>query len=72
MDEFFSGLMASFYLKVSSYIQLQSIKPATCCKIEAAIQRGSVKKAFKILQKSQENPCARISFLIKLYLKSRL
>ena len=33
----------------------------------AVVQRCSVKKAFlKILQNSQENTCARISFLIKL------
>ena len=41
--------------------------------IEAVIQRCFVKKVFlKILQKSQENPCARVSFLIKWQLKKRL
>ena len=34
---------------------------------EAVVQRCSVKKAFlKISQNSQENTCARVSFLIKL------
>ena len=48
-------------------------KASSCCKIEAVIQRCSVKKAFlKILQNLQENPCARVSFLIKLQLKKRL
>ena len=42
-------------------------KTSNCCKIEATIQRCSVKKIFfKILQNSQENRCARVSFLIKL------
>ena len=37
------------------------------CKIEAVIQRGTVKKVFlKILRNSQEKPCARVSFLIEL------
>ena len=44
---------------------------------EAVVQRRSIKKAFlKILQTSQENNCARVSFLIKLQpatlLKKRL
>ena len=35
--------------------------------IEAVAQRCSVKKVFlEILQNSQENTCARVSFLIKL------
>ena len=34
---------------------------------EAVVQRCSVKKVFlEISQNSQENPCARVSFLIKL------
>ena len=34
---------------------------------EAVVQRCSVKKAFlEISQNSQENTCARVSFLIKL------
>ena len=36
-------------------------------KTEAASQRCSAKKVFlEILQNSQENTCARVSFLIKL------
>ena len=36
---------------------------------EAVVQRCSVKKVFlKISQNSQENPCARVSLLIKLQL----
>ena len=35
--------------------------------IEAAVQRCSVKKVFfELLQNSQENTCARVSFLITL------
>ena len=33
---------------------------------EAVVQRCSVKKVLEILQNSQENTCARVSFLIKL------
>ena len=34
---------------------------------EAVVQRSSVKKMFlKVSQNSQENTCARVSFLIKL------
>ena len=36
--------------------------------IEAVTQRGSVKKVFlEIFQSSQENTCAIVSFLIKLF-----
>ena len=42
-------------------------KPRNCWKIEAVIQMFSVNKMFlKMLQNSQEHPCARVSFLIKL------
>ena len=35
--------------------------------MEAVVQRGSVKKVFlEISQNSQENTCARVSFLKKL------
>ena len=45
-------------------------KASNCCKIEAAIHRRSVKKLpLKILKNSQENPCARVSFL-KLQIKT--
>ena len=47
-------------------------RTSNCCKIEAVIQRCSVKVFLKILQNSEENPCARVSFLIKLQLKKRL
>ena len=48
-------------------------KASNCCKMEAVIQRYSLKKMFlKILENSRENPCARASFLIKLQLKKRL
>ena len=40
---------------------------------EAVAQKCSVKKVFlKILQNSQENTCARVSFLIKLQASSTL
>ena len=48
-------------------------KASNCCKIEAVIIRYSVKEVFlKILQNSQENPCARVSFSITLQLIKRL
>ena len=49
-------------------------KASKCGKIEAVIQRWCcVKKVFlKTWQNSQENPCTRVSFLIKLQLKKRL
>ena len=47
-------------------------KASHYCKIEAFIQNCSLKKVFlKILQNSQESPCARVS-LIKLQLKKKL
>ena len=54
MDEFFSQLMTS------SLIESCQLYKASNCKIEAVIQKCSAKKVFlKILQNSQENPCAR-------------
>ena len=48
-------------------------KASNCLKIEAAIQMCSVKIALlKILQNSQKNAYARVSFLIKLQLTKRL
>ena len=47
-------------------------RASNCCKIEAVIQRCSVKVFLKILQNSEENPCARVPFLIKLQLKKTL
>ena len=41
--------------------------------VEAVVQRCSVKKTFlEISQNSQENTCARVSFLIATLLKKRL
>ena len=41
--------------------------------IEAVVWRLSIEKVFlEILQHSQENTCARVSFLIKFFLKKRL
>ena len=70
MDEICSRIMTFHYLKVASYVKY---KARNYCKIEAVIQRFSVKKVFfKILQNSQGNPCARVSFLIKLHLRKRI
>ena len=60
------SLLESYQLIIAKY-------KANCCKIDAIIQRRSVKKLFlKILQSSQKKPCARVSLLIKLQLKKRL
>ena len=67
-----SLLMTSHYLKVASYIQLQIIKPATVVKKRSYPEVIYKKGVLKNLQNSQENPCASISFLIKLRLKKRL
>ena len=40
--------------------------------VEAVVQRCSVKKFLEISQNSQENTCARVSFLIKLIKKETL
>ena len=64
-----SLLMTSHYLKVASYIQLQIIKPATVVKKRSYPEVIYKKGVLKNLQNSQENPCASISFLIKLRLK---
>ena len=42
-------------------------KASNCCKIEAVIQRCYLKKVF--LQNPQENPCARVPFLMSCSLK---
>ena len=67
-----SLLMTSHYLKVASYIQMQIIKPATVVKKRSYPEVIYKKGVLKNLQNSQENPCASISFLIKLRLKKRL
>ena len=47
-------------------MRLLNLKQSTVC-LEAVAQTCSVKKIFlEISQNSQENPCARASFLIKL------
>ena len=54
---------------LQSYILINSIRRRQY--IEAVVWRCSVKKVFlKISQNSQENTCARVSFLIKLYITS--
>ena len=56
--------------KYNGSLQFSFIKPAyksNTRKIISVIQRCSVKKVFlEISQNSQENTCARVSFLIKL------
>ena len=63
MDEFFT--LTNDFLPLEScqlYINVK-YKANNSCKIEAAIQRCSVKKVLlKILQNLQENACARVSF----------
>ena len=52
-------------LMQTKYCTLQVL--LLCLKTQAVVHRCSVKKEFlEISQKSQENTCARISFLIKL------
>ena len=70
---FFSPTNDYSLLEICQLYIIAKYKASNCCKIEAVIQRCSVKKAFlKILQNLQENPCARVSFLIKLQLKKGL
>ena len=71
MDEFFPRLY--IIAKLYQIYIIAKYKASSCCKIEPVIQRCSVKKGLlKLLQNSQENPCAKVSFLIKLQLKKRL
>ena len=61
------SLLESYQLHI-----IAKCKARNCYKIEAAFQRYSLKKMIlKVLKNSQENPCARVSFLIKLQLKKR-
>ena len=70
---FFSPINDFSLLESCQLYIIAKYKASNCCKIEAAIQRYSVKSVFlKILENSQENPCTRVSFLIKLQLKERL
>ena len=63
---------------MNPYLPEKSILPllpyATTIQLEAVLRRYSVKKVFlENSQNSQENPCVRVSFLIKLQaLKKRL
>ena len=52
---------------LSKFSRLQIVKVRFFEKIEAVAQRCSVIKVFlEISQNSQENTCAKVSFLIKL------
>ena len=70
MDELFCRTN-DFWLLKSCYLYIiAKYEASNCCKIEATIQRCSVKKVFlKIFQNSQKNPWTRVSFKIKLQLK---
>ena len=71
MDDFFPTNDFSLLESCQLYL-IAKYKASNFCKIEAVIQRCSVKKEFlKILQNSLENFCGRVSFLIKLQLKKR-
>ena len=62
MDEFFCRTN-DFWLLKSCYLYIiAKYEASNCCKIEATIQRCSVKKVFlKIFQNSQKSPWARVS-----------
>ena len=67
MDEFFFPTNDFSLLESCQLYITAKYKASNCCKIGAVIQRCSVKKVFlNILQNSQEDSCARVSFLIKL------
>ena len=54
--------------KSSEYYGKSPKKVLDGAHLEAVVQRCSVKKVFLTLsQNSQENTCARVSFLIKIY-----
>ena len=73
MGEFFSPTNDFSILDSCQLYIIVKFEASNCCKIEAVIQRCSVKKVFfKILQNSQENPCISASFLIKLQPKKGL
>ena len=65
MDDFFSTNDFSLLKSRHLYI-IVKYKVINCCKTEADIQGCSVKEVFlKILQKSQESPCTRVSFWLR-------
>ena len=71
-----NAMTCSYHSKVTS-TQNKGVSFFSCLghgvQLEAAIQRCSVEEVFlEILQNSQENTCARVSFLIKLGKKKRL
>ena len=73
MYEFFFTTNDFSLLESCQLYQIAKYKASNCCKIEGGIERCSVKKVYlKIFLNSQENLCARVSFLIKLQPKKRL
>ena len=73
MDEFFFLTNDFPLLECCQLYLIAKYNAGNRCKIEAVIQSFSVKKVFlKIFQNSQENPCVRVSFLLKLQLKKRI
>ena len=72
MDEFLFQAYVFSLLESCKLYLIAMYKASNCYKIEAVIERSSAKKLFlKISKNSQENPCARVSFLIKLQLRKR-
>ena len=68
--DFVSRRMTSCYF--ASYI-ISKVLSQQLFKIEAIIQRSSVKKVYlKILQNSQENPCASLLFQVARVVNSKL
>ena len=62
-----AGLMSKRMFSVTQYVISEKLTYCDGTYLEAVVQRYSVKKIFlKISQNSQENLCARVSFLIKL------
>ena len=73
MDEFFSPTNGFSLLESYQLYIIAKYKASNCCKIEAVIQRCSVKKAIlKNLAKLTGKPLCRSLFLITLQLKKRL
>ena len=63
-----SGLLSQFATEHVLKLALLLVKHLHTIFTEVAVQRFTVKKlSLKILQNSQENTCARASFLIKLH-----
>ena len=65
--EIFNGFKFKFQTLRKSYAPINNSNEIFFNTSEAVVRRCSVKKVFlEISQKSQENTCARDSFLIKL------